>query len=182
MVFNRFCFLHLLQLKKLTAISLLILLIFQSSGVVMVLDWLQQIVQHEMWNPSKQEASHLQKMTLSVAVFESSKINPHEIKIDGLLYDLHSVKQHGNVVEVWAVNDVKEESILSYIKKLTENPTKSDNKNSHHILKLLTAIYLPVQLNFQCKLKLMPEKQYCLFFESILTASKEIWLPPPRLA
>lgn len=148
----------------------------------MVLGWLQQIVQHEMWTPSEQSSGNLQKLKLSATEFENSKINAHEIKIDGLLYDLHSVKQRGNLVEVLVVNDAKEESILSFIKKLTENPTKQDNKNNHQILKLLTAIYLPAQLDFHCSVRLIPEKQYNLFFESILSVSKEIWLPPPRLA
>ncbi len=143
MVFNRICFLHLLPLKKFASISLLLLILLQIGGMLLVYQLQQRSVQQEMKQTLCNEPTRLEKITLSTKEYNSYKINAGEIAIDGKMYDVKSVKHSVHSVELWVINDQKEEHILQKIASFFhQNEAAPKSKFPNQLEQLFSLAYL----------------------------------------
>lgn len=167
-------------MKRIGYFTLAILCLLQSGCMLLIYQFRQCYVQVEMRHALKNPNSPFQRLTLSLNDFQKSKINAHEIAIDGKMYDIKSVKFTSGQVEFLAIRDIKEESILKVINKIIGFNQGNDDKIPNQLLVLLSMVYLT------------PDTFHSFFFQknnfvhdvflipSICSCPQEIFSPPPE--
>jgi hypothetical protein len=174
--------LKLPNLKRILYLFVIILLFFQSGGMLMFYRMEQQIQQYKMKRVLESEKSHLQHFTLSMNEFLNSKLSGEEILIKGRMYDMKSYSFHGNTVIIVAMHDNAEELILKAIKKALKAGDRQDNGLLVKIVKLLTLDYsIPYSFQIPALLHRM-QNLFLIFSEIIDSRIPDILTPPPRFA
>ena len=86
----------------------------------------------------------LEKILLSPEAFENARVDEHEIKIDGRMYDIARVQIHGDQVIVYALHDAREDSLLTFISFIIKEPI--NKKEMKQIAPFLLLVYLPTEV------------------------------------
>jgi len=83
----------------------------------------------------------LQKIHLTLEEFEKSRVDKHELKIEGRMYDIGRVQIHGDSIIVYALHDESEDSLLTFISFIINEPIHE--KEMKLIAQFLSLVYLP---------------------------------------
>ena len=73
--------------------------------------------------------------------FEKTRIEDHEIKVDGKMYDISRIEKKGDVVWVFCIQDKAEDSLLSFLDTVLSTPLK-DKSAPSQIIKFTTLTFL----------------------------------------
>lgn len=152
----------------------------QTGGMVLLCKVEQCIVQHKMNHVLDNSETHFEQFTLSLSDYIKGKISESEILIHDRLFDVKSFSITGNTVQLLVVNDAQEEEIVEKIKELTTNMGKHGQMPSK-LLQLLTLTYI-MPTNIQ-KFFLPQEhpQDYSLFTAHLLSTTRDVSSPPPKL-
>ena len=114
----------------------------QTGGLWLIYKTEQYCVQNEMEESLNSKETIFQKLSLSLNDFQKDKINDHEISINGKMFDIKSISVKGNKVELLALNDSKEESIIENINKSGNNGDQQNQELPTRLFKLLALFYI----------------------------------------
>lgn len=168
-------------MKKIGYILLISILFLQLGGLLLLYKVQQYKIQYEMKEALYEDGAELQKLILSIAEFEKSKIDKHEIYYKGKMYDFKSAIIKNNTVELLVINDAKEEILYDLIRDLFTGTDKQKNKLPNQLSKLLTLTYL----SSDKYIRLFPpihKNIFSVFTENIISADKKVSSPPPDVA
>jgi hypothetical protein len=89
---------------------------------------------------------HLQLIKLSTADYKKAKVDEHEVKVDGKMYDIARIQVQADSVFVYGVHDKAEDSLLAFLDKILSLPLK-DESAPNQVLKFTSLIFIvPVTL------------------------------------
>ena len=167
-------------MKKLVYILLLAVLLLQSGGLVVLYRIRQMSIKYTMMQELKQEEKNLEKLVLTLSDFEKCRINGHEIRYHGNMYDIKSSHITGENITLTVINDKKEAKILKKLKHLAENDHESSNRLPDKLIKFMSLTYVFPENNSETFLTFgvisfgqKSENEYS-FLADILS-------PPPKL-
>ena len=120
----------------------------------------------------------LEKMTFRVDEFEKVKVDDHEIRVNGKMYDIARVEKTEDLIIVYALHDENEDDLLALLGFFLSSPV--DKKEMPpQIGEFLSLIFIPEE----CRLSLAIEKRetpftrYLSSFQNVDTRKDS---PPPR--
>jgi hypothetical protein len=106
------------------------------------------LVRQEMRAKLKElPAEELDLLILSMEEYQHAKVEEHEVKVDGKMYDIARVEQLGNQVLIYCVHDAAEDNLLAFLDKILSLPLK-DKSVPHGVLHFYTLHFLPAQFDF----------------------------------
>jgi hypothetical protein len=170
-----------LQLKKIGYILLLTILLLQAGGMLLIYKMQQCYVKQEMQQTLNNSKTKFQKITLSLSEYQKSKINSHEISINGKMYDVKSVNILENNVKLLVINDSKEENILQKIKDFTNRTNQPNSDLPNQLQQLLSLNYLSPEIKH---FFFIPVFSINLFRQpnlNLVSNDSDIPSPPPKL-
>lgn len=88
----------------------------------------------------KNSSTKFEKFVLTVDDYQNAQKDQKEILLRGNIYDIKEVNLQGQMVELVAYHDEKEEGLISLIEKFFDDES-SGNGFSFHVLKLLVTVY-----------------------------------------
>ncbi len=168
------------QLKKIGFIVLLSILLLQTGGLWLIYKAQQYYVQNEMEESLNNKETIFQNLSLSLNDFQKDKVNDHEVSINGKMYDIKSINIKGNKVELLAVNDIKEESIIEKINRSLNNGDQQNQELPNHIFKILTLFYISPTTGYNFLFQVKRQHILPSFCEIIISHKSGISSPPPR--
>jgi hypothetical protein len=127
--------------KKGCHLFLLIPVLLHAGGMLLICILLQVNVQLEAFKTLKKPETHLEKLTLTIDEYRQSRIDEHEVKVNGKMYDVKEKIFHKNHVVLLAFHDVKEENVISVIGNCFSGSRSSNKQIPAHVLKLLVSVY-----------------------------------------
>ena len=80
-------------------------------------------------------------LTLTDEEFHFSKVDDHEIKANGKMYDIARVEKAGNLYRVYCLHDKDEGNLLVFLDKILNLPLK-DKKTPLQILKFTSLTFI----------------------------------------
>jgi hypothetical protein len=169
-------------LKKTIYLVLLAVLILQSGGMLLIFNLQQFHIQYEMAEKLEDSNGPFEKLILTADVYERSRIGDKEICMNGKMYDIKSLTVTGDVVEIFAIQDLEEEDIMKRIKMLVKNTCAPAGKVPPHLQQLMSLVYLPSHAHHRLFLSLTGI--YIFHHSGLFTASYDprIPAPPPKKA
>lgn len=124
-------------------------------------------------------SDQLQCIKLSAIEYKKSKVDEHEIRVDGKMYDISRIQFEGDSVFVYGIHDKAEDSLLAFLDKILSLPLK-DKRGPNQVLKFTALTFiLPVALQYNASLYVIPiaETQY---LTSPITFIQLPDSPPPK--
>jgi hypothetical protein len=92
-------------------------------------------------------ADQLQCIKLSNEEYKKAKVEEHEVKVDGKMYDIARIQFKADTVFVYGIHDRAEDSLLAFLDKILSLPLK-DKSAPNQVLKF-TALTFIVPVIFQ---------------------------------
>jgi hypothetical protein len=122
--------------------------------------------------PSEQ----LEKMLLSADEFRKCRVDEHEVKVAGKMYDIARVQTRGDSVIVYGLHDAREDSLLTFIGFILNEPISK--KEMKQIKEFLSLVYLPATTLRYCipERQPKPDTRFVYFYRDLVT--QEFFTPP----
>jgi hypothetical protein len=167
--------------KKALSVFVLIIFLAHFAGFYIYFFTQLQVVRQEMRAKLKAlPPEELELFTLSTSEYQKAKVEDHEIKIVGKMYDIARIVEKNGKVLVYCLHDKAEDGLLSFLDKILKLPLK-DKKTSPQLVKFTILSYIlpstPRWGNSAPKL-LNVFTHYHLHFSSFFPSLES---PPPRL-
>ncbi len=126
----------------------------------------------------------LETLVLSLQDYENAKIDEHEIRIDGKMYDVAFIELHGESVIVHCIHDTEEENLFAELEKFIEkqhhNSSATRNSLAFQFIQLLTISFLQVE-NEQLLISVSYQSFTHRFTSPLLSHPLTIEPPPPKM-
>lgn len=165
-------------MKKIIAIFLLAVLLFSNLGGLLLFKIQQQInyqcIKNELRNTRARTT-----LTLSLADYKKSKVDKHEIKVEGKMYDVQQIVVANGSVIVYCIADEKEDYLIASFQKLEQNKSGKTTACTS-LFKLLSLVYLQVKQNETAPAFINLNVLFFSFSNDFQPAVLSIESPPPK--
>jgi hypothetical protein len=121
----------------------------------------------------------LQLIKLSTAQYKKAKVDEHEVKVNGKMYDIARVQVESDSVFVYGVHDKAEDNLLAFLDKILSLPLK-DKSAPHQVLKFTSLTFIvPVVLQHSTSRCVIPvtETEYLVSHIEFIPHPDS---PPPK--
>jgi hypothetical protein len=136
------------MLKKLAAVFVLIIFLAHFASFYIYFFTQLSIIRKEMRARLKElPPEELELLILSPAQFQAAKIEEHEVKVDGKMYDIARIEVKEGTIHVYCLHDKAEDNLLAFVDKILTLPLKDKNVPVG-VLQFLSLNYLPAQWSF----------------------------------
>lgn len=125
-------------------------------------------------------AEQLDLIVLSPAEYKEAKVEEHEIKVAGKMYDISRVLEKNGKVFIYCLHDKAEDNLLAFLDKILSLPLKDKNTSPQLVKFTLLSYILPSTLCWGNITAIMFDDftQYHLHLSSFIPLLDS---PPPRL-
>jgi hypothetical protein len=86
-------------------------------------------------------ADQLQLIKLSNEEYKKAKVDEHEIKVDGKMYDIARMYTEADTIFIYAIHDEAEDNLLAFLDRILSVPLK-DKSAPNQILKFTTLTFI----------------------------------------
>jgi hypothetical protein len=160
---------------------LLAILLLQTGGMLLVYKIQQFYVQYEMRLLVNDSHTSFEKLLLSTADYQKSRINSHEISFQGNMYDVKSVKITGDIAELLVINDKKEKSLVKNIQDFLTKTNQQKKELPEQLQKFLSLNYLPADQDLTIVIPILSSNIFHAPKGNIFSDLSETPSPPPKL-
>lgn len=167
-------------MKKATTILLLIVLLMQAGGMLIVYKLQRTAHQNQMQELTLAGNASTEKLTLSLQDYNHSTFNQHEICLNGKMYDIVSCNVIGDKVELIAVRDTKEESMLDELNEFVEQLNHAGSKLPKFLKQQLPLFYIPIFETGISPIAFINQLHFNPFKSIPLSVTLEVCAPPPQ--
>jgi hypothetical protein len=168
------------MLKRILSILVLILFLAHFAGFYIYFVVQLKQVRHEMRNQLRNlPAEELELLTLTPEEFQNAKVEEHEVKVDGKMYDIARVEKREGKILVYCLHDAAEDNLFAFLNKILTLPLK-DSHVPNGILHFYSLNYLPAHWSFIVP-EVMPTTPFTVYTEMISEYSAAIAVPPPKV-
>lgn len=124
--------------------------------------------------------SALTVLKLTPAEFRQARVEEHEVKVAGKMYDIARVQHQHDVVYVYGMHDEAEDNLLSFLHELVKRSANDKKPIPGQLVSLLSLEFLPEinSLPVNCCCTITHHSAYLKELISVCPANET---PPPRL-
>lgn len=141
---------------------------------------LQQI-RMEMRHALKQIPDHLLEcIKLSNNDFEQAKVEDHEVKVGGKMYDIARIRIKDDSVYVYCLHDEKEDDLIALVDYLVSCPVGKKDSMPGVVIHFLSLTFLIPVTEFELKKANVAEAASTPYTVCTYSFFKEINSPPPQ--
>lgn len=136
------------MLKRAFSIFVLVIFLAHFAGFYLYFFTQLQLVRQEMRAKLKElPADELELLILSAEEYKHAKVEEHEVKVQGKMYDIARVTEQSDSVLIYCVHDAAEDNLLAFLDKILSLPLK-DKSVPQGVLHFYTMCFLPTQWDF----------------------------------
>lgn len=126
-------------------------------------------------------SQEFERFVFTMQDYEKIKVNDHEVKINGRMYDHSSPKFEGDNIILLARHDEAEDSLISFFSELIETASDDNKPVPSQLQNFLNLTFIPQST---LTLPLIQEVviKYCDYAVTVKNPFTSIESPPPRLS
>ena len=118
-------------------------------------------------------------LTLTPEEFQRAKVDDHEVKVNGKMYDIARIVVSENSVLVYALHDEAEDNMLTLLDEIVKRSSNDKKPVPSQLLQLITLQFVIIENKIHamtgvCIVHTTP------YLASLLSISSGIESPPPR--
>ncbi len=155
-------------------------MLLQSGGLLLVYQMQQFWARREMSQTIQKKETEFLKLNLTASEYQNSKINTHEISINGDLYDVKSITYAGDKLELLVIWDKKEQSIVEKIENSSAKKNQRSKRQRVLLVKQLLFPPPPLAAQHLCHSAVKQKISFTWAWEIFISHKSDIPSPPPR--
>jgi mRNA-degrading endonuclease YafQ of YafQ-DinJ toxin-antitoxin module len=166
--------------KKLIGIVFLSVLLLQVAGsyvyFIVRLSGIRQEMREQLKHKSDEQ---LTLLTFTADEYRKAKVNDHEVKVNGKMYDIARTVVQRDQVLVYALHDEAEDNLLALLGEMVNRSAKDKRPVPSQLIQLLTLQFVVVENKIPALagISVIHTTPYQLFFSSFISLIES---PPPR--
>jgi len=175
-----FLFANFVLVKKIIGIAFLGILLLQVAGSYVYFVVRLSAIRQEMREELKHKPDeHLTLLTLSADEYRKAKVNDHEVKVNGKMYDIARIVVKDKKVLVYALHDEAEDNLLALLHEMVTRSSKDKKPVPSQLIQLLTLQFVGVENKVPALTgaDVAHTTPYCISFCSFIPGIES---PPPR--
>lgn len=118
-------------------------------------------------------------LTLTEEEFRKAKVDDHEVKVDGKMYDIARIAFHDNRLLVYALHDEAEDNLLTLLAEMVNRTSHDKKPVPSQLLQLLTLQFVLIE-NKMPAISGISVFHKTPYNRAFLTFISGIEIPPPR--
>jgi len=122
----------------------------------------------------------LERIILTHEEFKTARVEDHEIKVDGKMYDIARIETAGETLHVYCVHDEDEDNLLSFLDAVLNNIQQDKKPVPHSITQFSGLHYLPVNINISLNTSATEIDHCVLYTRSDYELLLPVIIPPPK--
>jgi hypothetical protein len=167
--------------KKILGTLFLSILLLQVAGsyvyFVVRLSGIRQEMREQLKHKPDEE---LTLLTLTPDEYKKSRVDDHEVKVNGKMYDIARMTVRNNQVLVYALHDEAEDNLLTLLNEMVERSSKDKKPVPSQLIQLLTLQFEPVVNKIPSPTGIWI-KHLTPYFATLPAIDGSIESPPPRV-
>jgi hypothetical protein len=169
--------------RKVKAILLLAILVINASGFYVYYVVQLQMIHVEMRRALQQKPDkELEVLVLTREEFAEARVEEHEVKVDGKMYDIARTKPDGDKIKIFCLHDAKEDDLLAFLDEIVSRPINQTNSMANSAFQFLSLIFIiPEEYNSESIIVSTFQNAARYFFNLIEFCSTPSSPPPWRL-
>ena len=116
---------------------------------------------------------------IEIEAYEKIKVNDHEVRIDGKMYDHSTPKIENGKIVLYAKHDKAEDSLISFINEVVNSATNDSKPVPSVLMNFLSLYFIPVstlEISRPCEaIKFIDD-----FHAQLLSPHYPVVSPPPK--
>jgi len=118
-------------------------------------------------------------LTLTTEEYQKAKVDDHEVKVNGKMYDIARLIVQKDKVLVYAIHDEAEDNLLSFLDEIVKRSANDKKPVPSQLVQLLSLIFIPTEnhLPVNSSVAFIHATKYT---QSYLAIARLIDSPPPR--
>jgi hypothetical protein len=169
-------------MKRFLSLLLMVILFIQVGGFFVFFSVrLVQLQQQNRSNLANLPISKLAYFSFSEEEFQQVRVNKHEIKINGNMYDIARQHQRNNRIHIYAQKDEAEDNLFIFLREVATRIQRDEKQVPGAVSILTTLVYLPgsiVNIHLNEPINIFHNSFYSMFWTSLV---RSIHAPPPRM-
>jgi len=166
--------------KKAIGIVFLSLLLLQIAGTYVYFIVRLSGIRAEMREKLKLKPDEeLTRLDLTLLEYKKAKVDDHEVKVGGKMYDIARIQIQGNRVLIYGLQDEAEDDLLSFLQEMVKRTSKDKKPVPTSLINLMSLVFVVIDHGISARAELLTDHltPYCFFS---LPISQDIETPPPR--
>lgn len=123
----------------------------------------------------------LERLVLSIDEYADSKVDEHEMRVAGKMYDIARVEVHRDSVVVFCLHDRDEDNLIALVGALVGRPLESRSEMPPAIIQFISMNFIFSEQEISIGTDGGAEIKTRAYCFSIRVAFPEIPTPPPRI-
>jgi hypothetical protein len=118
-------------------------------------------------------------LTLSPEEFRKAKVDDHEVKVNGRMYDIARIVVQKDTILVYALHDEAEDNLMALLNEMVKRSSKDKKPVPSQLIQLLSLIFVPVDSQV-LQNSAVVFTHATAYSETLLSLYSVIESPPPR--
>lgn len=125
-------------------------------------------------------AEKLELIKLSSIAFKKARVDEHEIKVNGKMFDISRIEKSGDSYFVYCLHDKAEDGLLAFLDKILSTPLK-DKKAPSQVLKFTSLTFILPASNNPLQDRSIVPSAFTTYKEGATTFVPALDSPPPQV-
>lgn len=119
-------------------------------------------------------------LTLTESDYKKVKVDDHEVKVEGKMYDIARIERRNGRVLVFAKHDEAEDNLLSFVQEILHRSASDKKPVPHSVIQLLTLDFVLIEneLPKNCSVSITHASGYS---KALYNYFPRIDSPPPQV-
>jgi len=122
----------------------------------------------------------LEHIILTPEEFKTARVEDHEIKVNGKMYDIARIETIDETLHVFCVHDEDEDNLLSFLNAILNNIQQDKQQVPHSITQFTSLQYLPVSSNICLNTSATEIDHSVIYTQSDYELHLPVIIPPPK--
>ncbi len=123
----------------------------------------------------------LEALVLSLTDFNCARVEEHEIRVDGRMYDIARTIMDGDSVRVFCIHDEKEDNLLALLNDVIGKPMERRSTLPEPVLQFIAMNFVMFSQSFEFVRSAGPSLPVEIYGDLPLSRDGDIPTPPPRV-
>lgn len=165
--------------KHISRFFLLLFFLQAAGGYVYFWARLGSIRQEMRQQLSHRPDDQLTLLVLTHEEFKRVKVDDHEVKVDGKMYDIARMVLKNDTIKIYALHDQAEDNLIAFLNELIRRSTTDKKQVPSQLVQLASLVFIPCQqVEMTCRLLSIHHHTPYRFPSSDFIT--EVENPPPR--
>jgi hypothetical protein len=166
--------------KKVIGIAFFCILLLQVAGsyvyFMVRLAGIRQEMREQLKNKPDEELTLLK---LTQEEYKISRVEDHEVKVNGRMYDIARITVKDNHVLVYALHDEAEDNLLAFLNEMVDRSSKDKKPVPPQLLNLLTLQFVIIETSTPSQTGIQIE-HLTPYLTAVSAVDGGLEAPPPR--